>query len=124
MFNFILTLVVAATSLAGGSLLWPRLTTAPRPKLLQQVHDIVVKTPQGATAANVLGVSDTNVEPINLGVVANTVVNSIKTAAQKRATTIIMSQVTSQLNSQYEKLPQDQQRILQQIICKPTGVVK
>jgi len=108
-------------------LVWPRVTRAPRPQLLQQVRDTVVKTPVGANAAAVLGVTDeAKVQPINLGDIANNAWNGIKNAAQKRATTIVMSQVTAQLNSQYQKLPKDQQETLKQIICasSPSGVVK
>src|SRR5258706_13221326 len=121
---FVLALVVSLFTLSGGSLLWPKFTTAPRPKLLQQVHDVVVKTPPGEQAAQVLGVSTDDVQPINLGEVANNIVNSVKTAAQKRAQTIIMAQVTSQLTNQYEKLPNDHQQQLQQIICKPSKSIK
>lgn len=123
--QLVLAVAVFGVTLSGGSLLWPRVTSAPRPRLLQQVHDTVIKTPAGAQAAAVLGVSDdTGVQPINLGEIAGTIGNSIKTAAQKRATTIIMAQVRNQLMNQYQKLPTDQQQELQQIICRPTGVVK
>lgn len=122
-----LAVFVFGVTLSGGSLVWPRVTSAPRPQLLQQVRDTVVKTPVGANAAAVLGVTDeANVQPINLGDIANNAWNGMKNAAQKRATTIVMSQVTAQLNSQYQKLPKDQQETLKQIICvsSPSGVVK
>jgi len=122
-----LAVVVFGVTLSGGSLVWPRVTSAPRPQLLQQVHDTVVKTPIGSQAAQVLGVTDDKtVQPINLGQVANTAWNGIKNAAQKRAQTILISQVTAQLMNQYEKLPRDQQKTLQEIIChsSPSGVVK
>ena len=124
--QLVLAVFVFGVTLSGGSLVWPKITSAPRPQLLQEVHDTVVKTPQGAAAAAVLGVTDDTTEPINLGAVANTAWNGIKSAAQKRATTIIMSQVTAQLMNQYEKLPLDQQQTLQDIIChaSPSGVVK
>lgn len=120
-FHFIIALVVAVVSLSGGSLVWPRLTTAPRPQLLQQVHDVVIKTQPGEQAANVLGVQDeASVKPISLGELANNAVNGIKSAAQKRAQTIIMSQVTQQLTTQYERLNADQKTQLQQIVCQPS----
>ncbi len=122
-----LSLVVFAATLSGGSLVWPRVTGAPRPQLLQQVHDSVVKTPVGATAAQVLGVTDgESVQPINLGVIANNAWSGIKNEAQKRAQIILMSQVTAQLTNQYEKLPESQQQQLREVICNasPSGVVK
>ncbi len=121
------SVLVFGVTLFGGSLVWPRVTGAPRPQLLQQVHDSVIKTPQGAAAARVLGVADdTSVQPINPGSIANDVWSGIKNEAQKRAQIILMSQVTAQLTNQYEKLPKDEQQQLRDIICNssPSGVVK
>jgi len=125
--QLVLAVAVFGITLSGGSLVWPKVTRAPRPQLLQQVHDTVVGTPVGSQAAAVLGVTDDkNVQPINLGEIANNAWNGVKNAAQKRAQTIVMSQVTAQLMNQYEKLPKDQQKTLQEIIChsSPSGVVK
>ena len=125
--KFVLALVIFGVTVSGGSLIWTKLTSAPRPQALQQVHDLVIKTPQGIQAAQVFGVTDDkNVQPINLGEIANNAWNGIKDTAQERAATILMSQVTTQLTSQYEKLPRDQQQQLQEIIChsSPSGVVK
>lgn len=125
--QLVLAITVFGVTLSGGSLVWPRITSAPRPQLLQEVHDAVIKTAPGHQVATVLGVTDDkSVQPINLGTLAGNAWNGIKSAAQKRAQTIVMSQVTQQLNSQYEKLPKDQQKLLQQIICNssPSGVVK
>ncbi|MCX6791978.1 MAG: hypothetical protein NT149_02990 [Candidatus Gottesmanbacteria bacterium] len=122
-----LAVVVFGVTLSGGSLVWPKVTHAPRPQLLQEVHDTVVKTPIGSQAAQVLGVTDDkNVQPINLGEIANNAWSGIKNEAQKRAQIILMSQVTAQLTNQYDKLPKDQQKTLQEIIChsSPSGVVK
>ena len=119
--QLVLAVAVFGVTISGGSLVWPRVTSAPRPQLLTQVHDSVIKTPIGAQTAQVLGVSDEqNIQPINLGQVVGNIGNSIKTAAQNRAQTIIMAQVMGQLTNQYERLPKDQQIQLQQIIC-PTS---
>jgi len=117
--QFVLALAILGVTVSIGSLLWKKLTSAPRPQALQQVHDFVMKTPQGDQAAQVFGVTDDKtVTPINLGDAANTAWNGIKSAVQQRATTIVMSQVTTQLVNQYEKLSRDQQKTLQEIICK------
>lgn len=117
--QLVMAIAVFGVTISGGSLVWPKITSSPRPQLLQEVHDSVIKTPVGSSAAHVLGVTDDKtVQPINLGEVANTAWNGIKTAAQKRATTVVMSQVTQQLTNQYDKLPKDQQKTLQEIICK------
>lgn len=119
--QLVLAIAVFGLTLSGGSLVWPKITSAPRPQLLQEVHDSVIKTPIGAQAAQVLGS-----EQINIGHVVTTAWNGIKNTVEKRAQTILMSQVTAQLMSQYEKLPRDQQKTLQEIIChsSPSGVVK
>ena len=118
--QLVLAVAVFGVTLSGGSLVWPRLTNIPRPPILQEVHDSVIKTSVGAQAAQVLGVTtDQNVQPINVGQIAGTIGNDIKTAAQKRAQTIITAQIVGQLTSGYDKLPKDQQVQLQQIICKP-----
>ncbi len=120
--QLVLAVAVFGVTLSGGSLVWPKLTTAPRPQLLQQVHDAVVKTPVGARAANVLGVSaNEEAQPINLGQISGNVVNSLKDAAQKRAQTIVTAQIVGQLTNGYEKLPADQQQELQKIICSPNS---
>jgi hypothetical protein len=117
--QLVMAIAVFGVTLSGGSLLWPRITSAPMPQILQEVRSSVIKTQPGNAAAQVLGVTDDKtVKPINLGEVANSAWNGIKSAAQKRATTIVMSQVTQQLTNQYDKLPKDQQKTLQQIICK------
>lgn len=120
--QLMLAVAVFGVTISGGSLVWPRVTSSPRPKLLQEVHDTVIKTPVGAQAAQVLGVStDQNVQPINLGQIAGNIGNAIKTAAQNRAQTIVTAQIVGQLSNGYEKLPKDQQQQLQQIICKPAS---
>lgn len=123
--QFVLALAVFGVTVSGGSLVWPKITRVPRPEVLQQVHDVVVRTPQGAAMAQVLGVTDeNNIEPVNMNEVAGGVWDEIKKAAEKRAQAIMMAQVTQQLKNQYEKLPEDQQQELQEIICKPSGMVQ
>lgn len=122
MFQFVIALIVGVVSVSGGSLIWPRLTTNPRPEVLQQVHDVVIKTPMGNQMATVLGVADeANVAPLNLGELAGSAAGEVKSAAEKRAQMVIMTQVTRELSKQYEKLPEDQKIQLQQIICQPAS---
>lgn len=118
--RFFLALMVAVTTFAGGSLLWPRLTTRPRPKLLQDVHDLVLRTPVGQHSADVLGVSDeTTVEPINIGAVVGSVVNGAKTAIQKRVQTVVVTNAVNSLSRRFESLPPEQKEQIQEILCKP-----
>lgn len=120
--QFVLAIAVATTSLAGSSLVWPRLTNQERPKLLQEVHDIVIRTPVGQETAQVLGVSDeATVEPINVGQIVSGALNGVKTAVQNRVQTIIVGNAVNQLSSQFDRLPKEQKTQIQQILCKPSG---
>ena len=118
--NFLIASVIAAVTIAGGSLAWPRLTSQPAPKILQDVKNIVIKTPIGAQTANVLGVSDeTHIKPINLGEVATGAVGQVKTAVENRIQAIIVGNAVNQLHQQFERLSPDQKTQIQEIICKP-----
>ncbi len=109
---------VFGITLSGGSLVWPRVSSAPRPQFLQQVHDEVLKTATGKQAAQVLGVSDeANVRPINLGNIAANAVLSVRSAAQKRVQTMISAQIIGFLAGQFEKLPESEKQQLRQIVC-------
>lgn len=118
--RFFLALMVAVTTLAGGSLLWPRLTTRPRPKLLQDVHDLVLRTPMGQHSADVLGVSDeAAVEPINIGAVVGSAVYGAKIAIQKRVQNVVVINAVNSLSRRFESLPPEQKEQIQEILCKP-----
>src|SRR4030042_155018 len=118
--NFILALIVATMSLASGSLAWPKLTSHSRPKLLQEVHDVVLKTEPGQKMANVLGVTDeSQVQVINFGSLAASVSGSVRDAIQKRMQTIVVGNAVNQLKGQFDKLPKDEQIQIQEALCKP-----
>lgn len=118
--HFMLALVVAVSSLGSGSLLWPRLTDRPRPKLLADVHDVVLATDVGRNAAVVLGVSDeANITPINLGEVAASAVNSVKGAIGGRIQKIIVGNAVNQLSRQMNNLSPEQKTLVEEAICKP-----
>jgi hypothetical protein len=118
--NFIIALVVATVTIAGGSLAWPRITTQPRPRLLQDVKNVVMKTSVGKDTATVLGVTDEkHVAPINLGAVAAGAVGQVKTAIQNRVQAVIVGNAVNQLHQQFERLSPDQKKQIQQSICTP-----
>ena len=119
--RFILALSVAVTALGSGSLLWPRLTDQPRPKFLQDVHDLVLRTSVGQNAADVLGVSDeANVQKINMGQMIMGAVGNAKTAIQNRVRTIVVTNAVNQLNRQFDNLSDEQKTYVQQAVCEPT----
>ena len=118
--NFIIALIVASVTIAGGSLAWPRLTNQPPPKLLQEVRSVVIKTQVGEQTANVLGVTDEKkAKPINLGTVAAGAAGQVKTIIENRIQAVIVGNAVNQLHQQFEKLSPTQKNQIQEIICKP-----
>jgi hypothetical protein len=118
--NFIIALIVAVVTISGGSLAWPKITSQPRPKLLQDVKNIVIKTSIGKDTATVLGVSDeAHITPVNLGQVASGAVGQVKTVIQNRVQAVIVGNAVNQLHQQFERLSTDQKTQIQEIICKP-----
>ncbi len=123
--QFILALAVAATSLAGSSLAWPRFTTQARPQLLERVREITLKTDAGQKAAQVLGVTDeSKVEPISIGKMVSDGINGVKNTAEKRIQTIIVSNAVNELTRQFDRLSPDQKQYVQQALCKPQETVE
>jgi len=119
--NFIIALAVAVTVVAGGSLAWPRLTNQPRPKILQDVKNVVIKTKVGQDTANVLGVSDeSQIKPVNLGSVASGALGQVKTAVQNRVQEVIVGNAVNQLRQQFDQLSPEQKGQIQQIFCQPS----
>jgi len=119
MSKFFISSVVSATILVLISLLWPRLTTNPRPSVLQTVHDYALKTPIGIQTASVLGVSDESaVEPINPEQLVLDVVTETQDAVSERIDYIIMSQIAHQLQNRIDQLNPRDKEILYQTICK------
>lgn len=118
--KFLLTLAVSGVTVGAGSLLWPKLTSKPRPQTLNQVRDIVLQIPVGKQAAETLGVVDESaVRPINVSSVAAGLVNTIVSSVEQRAQTIVASQITTQIIKQYEQLPLEQKREIKETVCKP-----
>lgn len=118
--QFLLTLMMAGATVAGTSLLWPKLTDKPRPKPLEEVKNMVLKTPMGQQAAVVLGVTnEETIEPINVASVAASVTSNVSSAITNKAQEIVTRQAVEQLTRQIDQLPPEQKTQLQEIFCKP-----
>ena len=118
--QFLAVLVGAVATIVATSLAWPRLTEKERPAALQKVHDIVLQTPQGKMAAEILGVQDeTTIEPINVASVAASVASSVTSAVTNKAQEVVTRQAVQQISRQIDQLPPEQKAQLQEIFCKP-----
>ncbi len=118
--RFLLVAGATASVVVIVSLLWPRLTSQPRPEVLQAVQETALTTGVGQEAAKVLGVEEEkNVKPVNLSSAAASVAGGISSTIAQKAQEIVTQQITNQIISHYTQLPQSQQQQVQEFICKP-----
>lgn len=118
--KFVITLLTAGVFMALVSLVWPRFSDQPRPEILNQMRQAVLRTPIGLQTATVLGVSDeTTVQRFNMQSTMGDLTASAASAVQQRAQTILTIQAVKQLQQQFSQLPSDQQEQIKQIICQP-----
>ena len=61
LFQFIGATIGASVMISVASLVWPKVTTSPRPEALSRVHDLVIQHPIGQQAERVLGVETVDV---------------------------------------------------------------
>lgn len=118
--RFVLVAAGTASVVVVVALLWPKLTSQPRPEVLQAVRDSALTTEVGQEAAKVLGVEkEENVKPININSAIASVAGTVTTAVQGKTKEIIAQQVSSQIVNQYTQLPAREQQQVQELICKP-----
>lgn len=119
-FRFLLAAGATASVVVIIALLWPRLTNRPRPEVLQAVRDSAITTGAGKDAAKILGVErEEAVKPINVNDAVASVAGAVATVVGEKTKEIISQQVTTQIMTQYQQLPQREQQQLQEFICKP-----
>ncbi|MBI3956322.1 hypothetical protein HY339_03630 [Candidatus Gottesmanbacteria bacterium] len=111
--------VAGAAVVALVSLLWPKVTTEPEPVALEQVRGTVLGTKAGQTAANLLGVTDKNVQPVNMTDTISSVAGVVTSSVEQKVQQIVSDQVAAQVIKQYQQLPATQQDRVEEMICKP-----
>lgn len=117
-FQFLFAAVGSAIAISITSLLWPKVTSNPSPAILTQVRHVVVQTPIGKQAADVLGVNNDQLPaPINVRDWAVSQGNAIVSNIEESASRAVASQVVKQLMGQIDTLPDNQKVELQQILC-------
>lgn len=118
--QFIGAAVGATVMLSITSIVWPKVTSEPRPGALTKVHDMVMETKAGQDLANTLGVSDERaVQPVSISSVASSAVQNAVTAVSSQAQSAVTTHVLEMVVKQVEQLsPQDQEKF-RQLICAP-----
>ena len=118
--RFIAAFAIAAVSTVGGSVLWPMLTSSPRPNALEQVHTAFVTTPLGQQVEDVLGVSDGPVDAkLVIASASAKVVETVGKEVQKKAEDLIYSRISEEIIRRYETLPTDDKDQVKKAVCEP-----
>lgn len=120
LFQFIGAAIGGSVVIAFASLIWPRISSDPRPTALTKVRDMVIETPAGVNLANVLGVADESAaEPINISDLVttgtNAVINTVATTAQRTVTNRMLETLAGQFNG----LPEEDKASFRAQICDP-----
>lgn len=120
--KFFLVVAFVVCGLGFASIIWPKLTRAPRPTLLAKMYDLSKNTSAGRQTADVLGVSDAKVnQPINLGDLANQAANLAVSTVETKTREIIARQAILQLVSQIDKLNPDEKQQIKDLLCQPVA---
>ncbi len=121
MIQFVIIFLVAAVTISGVAVAWPKFSSEPRPAPLVKVNDIVKGTPVGKNIASVMGISnETTAEPINVASVATSLKEKLVKAVGEKAQHIVVTQAVRQLASQFDTLPDGDKKQIQELICKPS----
>jgi hypothetical protein len=122
LFKFAFVAIITGALAGVASIAWPKFTAAPRPAVLEQVHNVVKNTSFGKDTANVLGISDTRpVTPVNLQDAAGQAVTTVENAAEAKAREIIAHQAIIQLVNQIDKLNPEEKQQIKTLLCQPAA---
>ena len=117
--KYVLVALTGAAVVSVISLLWPRFTAKPQPQALEAVRNTVLGTEIGKSTAELLGVTDASVQPLNLSDTVSSVAGVVTSSVEQKVQQIISDQVAAQVIKQYEQLPQKQQEQVVEMVCKP-----
>jgi len=118
--QFIGAAIGASLVVIVSSLLWPRITSQPRPESLSKVHDVVLETEAGKNLANTLGVTDENtIKPVSLPSLAASAAQSVVSTVVTNTQNTITTRVIESLSKQFDQLPSTDQEKFRQLICTP-----
>jgi len=110
--------IAGAVVVSVVSLLWPKFTEKPQPQALEAVRNTVLGTEIGKSTAELLGVTDKSVQPINLSDTVSSVAGVVTSSVEQKVQQIVSDQVAAQVIKQYQQLPATQQDRVVEMICK------
>lgn len=115
--RFIGAAVISSLTLVGGSIIWPKLTSQPRPELVEKVYDSVKETTLGVQVEALLGDTDQASLSGSVASVAGTVANQVAQDVQKKSQEFITEKVVEEVLKRFETLPEKQQEQVRQSVC-------
>lgn len=120
LFQFIGAAFGAGLMLAVTSLVWPRITSDPRPPALTKVRDVVMTTAVGKNAANVLGVTDeSKITPVSVTTLVTEGATAALDGVAKTAQHNVTTKLIESLGKQFDSLPEDEKKTFREQICQP-----
>ena len=120
LFQFIGAAIGGSVVVVFASLLWPRVTTQPRPEALTKVREMAIQTPAGLNLAQVLGVTDeSGIQPTSINDVVTTGTNAAIDAVTKSAQHAVTTRILESLGKQFNDLPEDEKATFRAQICAP-----
>lgn len=120
LFQFIGAAIGGSVVIAFASLIWPRVSSDPRPPALTRVREMVIETPVGANLAQVLGVTDESAaEPISIGSLVTSGANAVVDTVAKSAQRAVTNRVLETLATQFNGLPEEDKAAFRAQICAP-----
>lgn len=118
LFQFIGALVGSAIVIATASIAWPLVTVSPMPTVLEDVRRVVIQTPLGQQASNVLGVSDpSQSKPVNVSEFVTNKASEVLMATKESLTKSATTTILTQLMTRYKELSEDQKQVVRASIC-------
>ncbi|HLD24551.1 MAG TPA: hypothetical protein VJB96_01405 [Patescibacteria group bacterium] len=120
LFQFIGATIGASVVVTIASLVWPKVTSQPRPEALTRVRDVVMQTQMGQGLAETLGVSDEEgVTPVNISDIVTTGTNAAIDTVTKSAQRAVTSRLLESLGTQFNTLPEEEKATFRAQICTP-----
>ncbi len=120
LFQFIGAAIGASLVMSVASLVWPLVTTQPRPEALTRVREVVLQTAAGQGVAQVLGVTDEqNAGPVNVQETITNGTNIVIDAVAKSAQHAVTARVLESLVKQFNGLSEEDKASLRAQICVP-----
>lgn len=120
LFQFIGAAIGGSIVIVFASLIWPKVTSDPRPEALTKVRDMAIQTSAGQNLAQVLGVTEeSGITPTSVGDIVTVGTNAAIDAVTKSAQHAVTTRILESLAKQFNDLPEDEKAAFRAEICQP-----